>query len=53
MTLTVNVDPLTLKGTDREFFYEVVDKLDEYAAKNPSTPLDEVEEDDDSEGSEE
>lgn len=31
VTLSVDVNPLSLKGTERDWFYAVVDKLDEYA----------------------
>ena len=31
MSLTVNVNPLSLRGDDRAFFYEIVDKLSDYA----------------------
>jgi hypothetical protein len=30
MTLTVSVDPIRLRGEDRDFFYDVVDKLSDY-----------------------
>ncbi|WP_282944506.1 hypothetical protein [Cellulomonas endometrii] len=35
MTLTVSVDPLTLRGEERAFFYQVVDLLDDYANEHP------------------
>lgn len=34
MSLTVNVNPLNLRGEDRKFFYEVVDMLADYAEKH-------------------
>lgn len=34
MSLTVNVNPLNLRGEDRQFFYEVVDMLADYAEKH-------------------
>jgi hypothetical protein len=34
MSLTVSVNPLTLRGQDRTFFYEVVDKLTDYQAEH-------------------
>ena len=37
MTLTVSVDPLTLRGEERTFFFQVVDLLDEYAVNHPLT----------------
>lgn len=37
MTLTVSVDPLTLRGEERAFFYQVVDLLDGYAEKHSAT----------------
>ena len=30
MTLTVNVNPISLRGDDRSFFYEIVDKMTDY-----------------------
>jgi len=36
MTLTVDVNPLSLKGVERTFFYAVVDLLDEYEAGTDS-----------------
>ncbi len=35
MTLIVSVDPLTLRGEERSFFFQVVDLLDEYAVNHP------------------
>jgi hypothetical protein len=35
MTLAVTVDPLSLRGEEREFFFKVVDLLDEYADQHP------------------
>jgi hypothetical protein len=37
MRLTVNVNPLSLRGDDRAFFYEIVDKLADYADQRAST----------------
>lgn len=36
MTLTVDVNPLTLRGEDREFFYKVVDALLDYEENAPA-----------------
>ena len=33
MTLSVSVDPLRLRGDDRTFFYDIVDRLGEYREK--------------------
>ena len=30
MTLTVNVNPINLRGDDRDFFYDIVDKMSDY-----------------------
>lgn len=35
MTLSVSVNPLTLRGDDRNFFYQIVDALAEYADGDP------------------
>ncbi|WP_324738450.1 hypothetical protein P6281_17150 [Mycobacterium sp. 5-140-3-2] len=40
MSLTVNVNPLNLRGEDRNFFYEIVDKLADYAEKHQINELD-------------
>lgn len=40
MSLTVNVNPLNLRGEDRKFFYEVVDMLADYAEKHQIKELD-------------
>lgn len=37
MTLLVDVNPLQLKGDEREFFYGVVDKMDGYATDNSTS----------------
>jgi hypothetical protein len=34
MSLTVNVNPLNLRGEDRNFFYQIVDMLADYAEKH-------------------
>lgn len=40
MRLTVDVNPLSLRGNDRKFFYDIVDKLtdstDEHAPTQPA-----------------
>jgi hypothetical protein len=36
MTLTVDVNPLALKGNEREFFFKVVDVLNEYEQSGSS-----------------
>lgn len=36
--LTVNVNPIELRGKDRTFFFDLVDKMEEYAADNPDSP---------------
>ncbi len=46
MTLTVNVNPISLRGEDRAFFYDIVDKMADYEQPE-STSNDEQE---DSEG---
>jgi hypothetical protein len=38
MSLTVNVNPLSLRGADRAFFYEIVDMLADYADQHPADP---------------
>lgn len=35
MTLTVSVNPLNLRGAERAFFYDIVDKLTEYQEAHP------------------
>lgn len=40
MSLTVNVNPLNLRGEDRIFFYAIVDKLADYAEKHRINELD-------------
>jgi hypothetical protein len=35
VTLSVDVNPIKLKGSAREFFYSLVDMLDDYASKAP------------------
>jgi hypothetical protein len=30
MTLAVNVNPISLRGEDRAFFYDIVDKMADY-----------------------
>lgn len=37
MRLTVNVNPLSLRGADRQFFYDIVDKLTDYQDEHPTT----------------
>ncbi|MDQ4112042.1 MAG: hypothetical protein M3306_13235 [Actinomycetota bacterium] len=36
MSLSVNVNPLSLRGEDRAFFYDIVDKMTDYAESHPS-----------------
>lgn len=36
--LTVNVNPIELRGADRTFFFDLVDKMEDYAAAHPSSP---------------
>lgn len=35
MTLTVNVNPISLRGEDRSFFYDIVDKMTDYEQPEP------------------
>lgn len=35
MTLTVNVNPISLRGEDRAFFYDIVDKMTDYEQPEP------------------
>ena len=37
MTLAVSVNPLNLRGEDREFFYGIVDMLADYAEQHEAT----------------
>ena len=36
MTLAVNVNPITLRGDDRTFFYDIVDKMTDYEQPQPA-----------------
>lgn len=36
MSLSVNVNPLSLRGEDRAFFYDIVDKMTDYAEAHPA-----------------
>ncbi|EUA73125.1 hypothetical protein I541_5335 [Mycobacteroides abscessus] len=38
LQLLVDVNPITLVGEDREFFFKVLDLLTEYSAAHPQTP---------------
>jgi hypothetical protein len=40
MSLTVNINPLNLRGEDRNFFYEIVDMLADYAEKHQINEMD-------------
>lgn len=48
--LTVDVNPIELRGADRAFFYDLVDKIEDYAAANPSPPVHGAAPEDDREG---
>jgi hypothetical protein len=38
VSLTVNVNPLELSGEDRAFFYDLVDRMNEYRSRTPASP---------------
>ena len=40
MSLMVDVNPLSLRGEDRKFFYEVVDMLADYVETHQSNAMD-------------
>lgn len=40
VVLTVDVNPIELRGDDRRFFYELLDKMDEYRDAHPNPPTD-------------
>lgn len=38
VTLTVDVNPIELRGEDRKFFYDLVDRMEDYAMRIATTP---------------
>ena len=38
VVLTVNVNPLELSGEDRAFFFDLVDRMNEYRSRTSTSP---------------